>query len=87
LEAAELAVDSVRAGLAGRIEARGGAGRTETLEGRARVGAGAALGVLMPAALAGRDGNLEVFCPNELVELLRERPGSFGVVAPRTAYV
>ncbi|KAF7365206.1 hypothetical protein MVEN_00392200 [Mycena venus] len=87
-EVGTLAFESARAGCGlalGRMDARGAAGRTETLEGRAR-GGGAAFGVPTPAALAGREGYLALFCPRELAELLRERPGSFGAVGGRTAF-
>jgi hypothetical protein len=78
----ELEFCDVSVGLAlGRIDARGAAGRTETLDGRAD-GVGR-FGVVPPAADAGREGGL-AFCPNDPVELLRERPGSFGAVGGRT---
>jgi len=66
----------VRAGLAGTIEARGAAGRTATLDGRGAT----RFGVDTDAAEAGREGGL--VC-SELVELLRESPGSFGAVGGR----
>jgi len=69
---------SARVGLAGRMEARGAGGRIATLDGR-----GAArftAGVDTEATEAGREGGL--VC-SELVELLRESPGSFGAVGER----
>lgn len=76
----------VRVGLplGGRIEGRGAVGRTETLEGRGRAAAGRDAGVDTDAADAGRDGGL--VCCSELVELLRERPGSFGADGARTVH-